>query len=54
MCDDLSYLLGNIVIRFGSILCSYIVIIPMNTNCAPLVADFCLFGCERDFNVVSA
>ena len=26
-----------------------IVGIPMNTNCAPLVADLFLFCCERDF-----
>ena len=40
MCDALQYLLDNILIRFGSKLCRYIVGIPMGTNCAPPVADF--------------
>ena len=26
-----------------------IVMIPMGTNCTPLIADLCLFGYERDF-----
>ena len=53
VCDALSYLLGNIYIRFGNKLYRQIVGIPMGTNCAPLVhvADFFLiFFCyERDF-----
>ena len=40
-CDALSFLLDNIYIRFG--------IIPMGTNCTPLVADLFLFCYERDF-----
>ena len=50
VCDALSFLLDNIYItRFGTKLCRQIVGIPMGTNCAPLVADLCLFCYERDF-----
>ena len=49
MCDTLHYLLGNIVIRFGSKLYRQIVGIPMVTNCASLVADLFLFCYQRDF-----
>ena len=48
MCYALHYLFDNIFIRFGSTLYRRIVGIPMNTNCAPLVADLFLFGYERD------
>ena len=48
MCDALHYLLDNILIRFGSKLYRQIVVIPMGTNCAPLVADVFLFCYERD------
>ena len=49
VCDALSFLLGNIYIRFGTKLYRQIVGIPMGTNCAPLVADLFLFCYERDF-----
>ena len=49
MCEALIYLLDNIYIRFGTKLYRQIIDIPMVTNCAPLVADLCLFCCERDF-----
>ena len=49
MCGALNYLLDNIFIRFGSKLYRQIVDIPMDTNCAPLVADLFLFCYERDF-----
>ena len=49
MCEALTFLLDNIYIRFGTKLLRQIVIIPMGTNCAPLVADFFLFCYERDF-----
>ena len=42
MCDALNYLLG--IIRFGSKLYRQIVGIPMDTNCAPLVADLFLLS----------
>ena len=40
--------MNNIYIRFGTKLYRKIVGIPMDTNCAPLVADLFLFCCERD------
>ena len=49
MCDALHYLLDNVFIRLGSKLYRQIVGIPMETNCAPLVADLFLFCYERDF-----
>ena len=49
VCDALSFLLDNIYIRFGTKLYRQIVIIPMGTNRAPLVADLFLFCYERDF-----
>ena len=49
VCEALIYLLDNIYIRFGTKLYRQIVGIPMGTNCAPLVADLCLFCYERDF-----
>ena len=49
MCNALHYLLDNIFLRFGSKLYRQIVGIPMDTYCAPLVADLFLFCYERDF-----
>ena len=43
VCDALSFLMDNIYIRFGTNLYRQIVVIPMGTNCAPLVADLFLF-----------
>ena len=42
-------MLSIIFIRFGSKLYWQIVGIPMDTNCAPLVADLFMFCYERDF-----
>ena len=42
MCDALDYLFDNIFIRFGLKLYRQNVDIPMDTNCAPLVADLFL------------
>ena len=47
--DVLTFWLDNIFIRFGTKLYKYVVGIPMDTNCAPLVADLFLFCYERDF-----
>ena len=47
-CEALTFLLDNIYISFGSKLYRQIVGIPMDTNCAPLVADLFLFCYERD------
>ena len=49
VCEALTFVLDNIYIRFGSKLCRQIVGIPMDTNCASLVADLFLFCYERDF-----
>ena len=49
VCEALIYLLDTIYIRFGTKLYRQIVGIPMDTNCAPLVADLFLFCYERDF-----
>ena len=49
MCEALTFLLDNIYIQFGSKFYRQIVGIPMDTNCAPLVADLVLFCYERDF-----
>ena len=49
ICDALVYLLDNNYIRFGTKLYRQTIVIPMGTNCAPLVADLFLFCCERDF-----
>ena len=49
VCEALTFLLDNIFfIKFGSKLYRQIVGIPMDANCAPLVADLFLFCCERD------
>ena len=49
VCEALTFLLDNIYIRFGTKLFRQIAGIPMDTNCAPLVADLFLFCYERDF-----
>ena len=49
VCDALTFLLGNIFIRFGTKLYRQVVGIPMGTNYAPLVADLFLFCYEMDF-----
>ena len=49
VCDVQTFLLDNIFIRFGTKLYGQVVGIPMDTNCAPLVADLILFCYERDF-----
>ena len=51
MCDAHHYLLDNISLRFGSKLYRQIEGIPMDTNCAPLVAD--LFLLLERLHVVS-
>ena len=49
MCEALTYLLDNIFITFGTKLYRQIVGIPMDTNCAPLIADLFLVCYVRDF-----
>ena len=43
VCDALAFLLDNVFIRVGTKLYRQVVGIPMDTNCAPLVADLFLF-----------
>ena len=45
----MTFLLDNIFIRFGTKLYRQVVEIPMDTNCAPLVADLFLFCYEGEF-----
>ena len=49
VCDTLTFLLDNTIIRFGTKLYRQVVGIPMGTYCAPLVANLFLFCYERDF-----
>ena len=49
VCNALVYLLDNIFIRCGTKLYRQTIGIPMETNCAPLVADLFLFYYKRDF-----
>ena len=49
MSDALHYLVDNLFIRFDSKLYRQIVGMLMGTNCAPFVADLCLFCYEIDF-----
>ena len=48
-CEAFAYLLDNIFIRFGTKVYRQIIVIPMGTICAPVVADLFLFCYERDF-----
>ena len=43
MCETLTYLLDDIFVRIDIKLYSQIVGIPMDTYCAPLIADFLFF-----------
>ena len=50
VCEALTFQLDKIYIRFGTKLFRQMVVIPMGTNCAPIVADLFLFlFYERDF-----
>ena len=51
MCEALSYLLNDIFIRFVTKLYRRIVVFPMGTNCAPLIADLFLFCYERFYGL---
>ena len=48
-CDALHCLLDNIFIQFGSNLCRQVVCIPVDTNCAPLVAGMFCFVVREAF-----
>ena len=49
VCVAISYLLDNTNIRFGKKLYRKFFGYSMGTDCAPLVADLCLFYYKRDF-----
>ena len=49
VCDALTFLLDSIFIKFGTKLYRQVVRIPMDTYCAPLVAELFLFWYDRDF-----
>ena len=49
VCDVLTFLLDNILIRFDTKSYRQVVGNPMGTNCAPVDADLFLFCYERDF-----
>ena len=45
----LEFLIDNICVSFGGILCQQVVGIPMGTNCAPLLAALLLYSYESEF-----
>ena len=49
VCDALTFLLDNILIRFGTKLYRQVVGIAISTNCATLVVDLFLFCYKMDF-----
>ena len=49
VCDTLIYLLDNIILDLALSYTDKLLVFPMGTNCAPLVADLFLFCYERDF-----
>ena len=49
MISMLEFLIDNIFVSFGRILFQQVVGIPMGTNCAPLLADLCLYSYESEF-----
>ena len=52
VCDVLSFLIDNIYITFGNTVYSQTVVIPMGTNCAPLIVDLFIYCYERDFTAI--
>ena len=50
MCEALTFLLDNSFIRFGTKLYRQFVGIPMDTNCATLIADLFLFCYEMSLS----
>ena len=43
VCDALNCFLNNIFIRFGTTLHRQVIVMPMGTKCAPLIANLFLF-----------
>ena len=48
-CKIIEFLVNNICVRFGGQLFRQMVGIPMETNCAPLLADLFLYSYENEF-----
>ena len=49
LCEAFTFLMENIYVQFYGMVYQQIVVIPMDTNCAPLIADLFLYCYERDF-----
>ena len=49
LCEAFTSLKENIYVKFESMVYQQIMGIPMDTNCAPLIADVFLFCYDRDF-----
>ena len=49
LCEFFTFLMENIYVQFDGMVYQQIVGIPMDTNCAPLIADLFLYCYERDF-----
>ena len=49
ICKMTEFLVDNTYVRFGGQLFQQMVGIPMGTNCAPLLADLCLYSYENEF-----
>ena len=45
----LEYLIDTIFVEFGGRIIQQTIGIPMGTNCAPLLADLCLYSYEAEF-----
>ena len=49
MISMLEFLIDNIFVSFTGILLQQVVGIPIATNCAPLLAELCLYSYESEF-----
>ena len=49
ICKMIEFLVDNMYVRFGGQLFRQMVRIPMETNCAPLLADLFLYSYENEF-----
>ena len=49
ICKMIEFLIDNIFVQFGERLFCQMILIPMGTNCAPLLADVFLYSYENEF-----
>ena len=49
ICRMVEFLIDNIFVKFGGCLFRQVIGIPMETNCAPLLADLFLYSYESEF-----